>query len=164
MEKLLCSFEKYGYTLLPAALDDSTVRCLVNQLSSQLLDEGLDLSAPSTFPTGPKRRIFEVSPCSLSGNAAYETAWANLLLSAPLCEALDALLGESQWTLPVNTPDSPTRHFYAPCTAPEHPGGAAVEACAAREEPWQVGGPSGGSGCCPAPRACPFLPLAAAAA
>ena len=147
--------------MLPSALPPPLVAALAQQL--QALLPALDFAAPATHPSAPsQRRVFEVAPPSCgTGCGAWDAAWAALAASAPLARALDALLGEGAWELPCNGPpagSASVRHFYAPITAPERP--------AAGQQEGQAGAAAAAAagGACPAPRPCPFLPMAAWAA
>ena len=72
---------------------------------------------------GESRRVLEVTP---PGDAAH---WAELVASPRLVAALDAILGEGGWELPVNAAAPtdggrvPVRHWYAPVAFPDERGG-----------------------------------------
>ena len=119
-----------GYVQLPSVLGREEVARFVDQNSGELAAAGeterersvgaISLRDEATWPTKGQRRVVECAPDGVGDH------WAALRGAKALTAALDELLGEGAWVLPVNEsradrPDAPrVRHWYFPVVFPEH--------------------------------------------
>ena len=126
-----------GYGIVRGALGPATVAALARSVAAELASPRVPqesgtprvrLEDASTWPRGRGRRVVEVAPPTISRDATAATAagccWASVCESQPLRRALDALLGEGRWTIPLNGPPPAegaayVRHWYSPVVFPE---------------------------------------------
>ena len=102
-----------GYVHLRGALPPSVVAPLVAELAEELRNPSVPpesgtphvtLSDPSTWPSGGARRVIEAVPTrgADGGGCRSSEHWLALAASPALGAALDDLLGEGCWELPLN--------------------------------------------------------------
>jgi len=140
---MLDSWQRNGCVYVPERLPFEVVNHLRSQLHTSLLSQGLDTLNEDSFPKGERsRRVFEVAPVGVGSET-----WDSLIRFPPLVSALDSLLGLGSWEIFLNESSESTRHWYAPCTAPE-------DFCEERERrQGETSSP------CATLRVCPFLPF-----
>ena len=108
----------------------------------------IDLQDPSTWPKRGARRVIECVPLGcIQHSKSFEILehWENIRTNSKLCAALDELLGENNYEIPVNHTEAiqkvdthsnllpngnntvskeedtiKTRHWYCPIVFPEH--------------------------------------------
>ena len=123
-----------GYTVLRSCLPSSLVASLAESIQRELASgcgvscgaesgaassSSIDLTIPSSWPKG--RRVVETVP---PGHGVDSGAWIELASSQKLTRALDCILGQGKWTLPLNPSASVrdeaiargdfVRHWYCP--------------------------------------------------
>ena len=128
-----------GYTVLRSCLPSSLVASLAESIQRELASgcgvscgaesgaassSSIDLTIPSSWPKG--RRVVETVP---PGHGVDSGAWIELASSQKLTRALDCILGQGKWTLPLNPSASVrdeaiargdfVRHWYCPVVFPE---------------------------------------------
>ena len=126
------AFGREGFAYVRGAVSRAGMASIVAQIADEMASPSIaaesgevavTLGDPSTWPSGAGRRVIEVTP---PGDSAH---WGELVGSAPLAAALDAVLGRGCWELPLNGAAPPgggpvaVRHWYAPCAFPDVPGG-----------------------------------------
>mmetsp|Transcript_64710 Transcript_64710/g.204300 ORF Transcript_64710/g.204300 Transcript_64710/m.204300 type:complete len:288 (-) Transcript_64710:549-1412(-) len=136
-----------GYGVVRCALTPSQVAVLAGEVARELAEPSepalaesgarpVQLEDAASWPAGTQRRVFEAVPPGGAG------PWSAVAESPRLRAALDELLGEGGWELPLNRPLPPggtredfVRHWYCPVTFPEgrgekRPGGwGAIAPC-----------------------------------
>mmetsp|Transcript_64713 Transcript_64713/g.204312 ORF Transcript_64713/g.204312 Transcript_64713/m.204312 type:complete len:372 (-) Transcript_64713:19-1134(-) len=120
-----------GYGVVRCALTPSQVAVLAGEVARELAEPSepalaesgarpVQLEDAASWPAGTQRRVFEAVPPGGAG------PWSAVAESPRLRAALDELLGEGGWELPLNRPLPPggtredfVRHWYCPVTFPE---------------------------------------------
>ena len=136
-----------GWVHLQGVLDPETVQSLVTQLTQDLRGQkGVpDPTVRSAWPRSLRsHRIFESAPAGVG-----VPEWEGLATTPTLVAALDEIMGEHKWSLPLNAnpyvSGSGPRHWYCPVSFPERPDHAPLAHVAAADA-------------CATERPCPFLP------
>ena len=129
-ERLVAAFGRDGWVMVRSAVASDVMSSLQRQVEAELQSPSIaaesggvsvSLHRRETWPAGEARRVVEVTP---PGEAPH---WQQLTSSPQLKAALDALLGQGCWELPVNSAAPatggrvPVRHWYAPVTFPDDP-------------------------------------------
>lgn len=137
-DDLASEMHQRGWVQIRGAVEPATVQALCDEIADELRDPSVppesgtprvDLADTSTWPTGGARRVIEAVPTRGSGGAGCCTAsegWQTLIANPGLIAALNCLLGEGCWELPLNEPyrggvigSEYVRHWYAPVMFPE---------------------------------------------
>ena len=135
---LVSEMQRRGWVQIHGAVELATVQALCDEIADELRDPSVppesgtprvDLADTSTWPTAGGRRVIEAVPTRGSGGAGCccaSEAWQALIASPALNAALNCLLGEGCWELPLNEPyhggvvgSEYVRHWYAPVMFPE---------------------------------------------
>jgi hypothetical protein len=145
--------QRRGWVQLRGALEPSVVKALCDELSEELLDPSVPpesgtprvtLSDAATWPAGGARRVIEAVPTRATGSGGTSAAWQSVVANPALAAALNVLLGEGCWELPLNQPYEGgvigreyVRHWYAPVMFPEEfkEGGPEGEEAAGAKRP-----------------------------
>ena len=127
-ERLVSAFGRDGWVTVRGAVAADVMSALERQVATELQSPSIaaesgqvsiSLHRRETWPAGEARRVVEVTP---PGDVPH---WQRLVSSPLLVAALDALLGQGCWELPVNSAAPaaggrvPVRHWYAPVTFPD---------------------------------------------
>jgi hypothetical protein len=109
-------FRERGYVHLHGAIDAQGLKSFAKQIEELLqCDHKVSLADAESYPTGSHRRVVEVKP-----DGRGHTHWERLLSSPGLVAALDGILGEGCWQIPLNYPEMEVPYYwYCPITFPE---------------------------------------------
>lgn len=129
MDPLVDEFYSRGYTVLRNVLSADTVASFLGDVSADIsslenaesgnaFKQPIRLDAPETWPSGRLRRVAECAPV---GNRPH---WQDLIGSEALSSALNGIMGDGAWHIPLNTAGDDgkligPRYWYAPVVFPE---------------------------------------------